>query len=216
MQPQTEQERNLRRMALVTLVTLALSLGFVAWWLYEGVGFFKDEMSFSSALGPRKGPRIPLPAGTVPRDGMGFDNVELGKPPLQVNYNPALGAKLYHDQCGFCHAASGRGDTAVGMEYDPRPPDLNVAVPRQSDRQLFDAISNGMVTAEIATSPPIGRRWHAFRQYLSEAQRLQVVDYLRRQFGQGKPPALPPATTILHPAYHIVGNPPAPPQRGRP
>lgn len=204
--PQSVQEHNLQRLGFLTAVTLMVSIGFVCWWLYEGVGFFRDEMSFNSAYGPRKAPRVPLPAGTVPRDGMGFDRAQLGENPLTVIYAPTLAARLYHDQCGFCHAASGRGDTAVGMEYDPRPPDLNRAVPRLSDAQLFHAISDGMTTPEINTSPPVGARWHAFRLYLSEAQRRQLVDYLRQHFGSGRPPAEPRATRIANPLYHIVGN----------
>lgn len=202
------QEQNLRRIGWTTLVVLAIAAMFVCWWLYEGVGFFKDEMSFNFAYGPRKAPRVPLPAGTVPRDGMGYDQVDFGLPPLQVVYAPAQGAKLYHDQCEFCHAASGRGDAPAGIEYDPRPPDLNQLVPARTNAQLFAAISDGMTTPEVATSPPLGPRWHEFRLYLSEAQRDQVVDYLRQQFGQGRSEP-PPATTILEPAYHIVGNPPA-------
>ncbi|MGH9486900.1 MAG: c-type cytochrome [Terriglobales bacterium] len=202
------QEQNLRRIGWTTLVVLAIAGMFVCWWLYEGVGFFTDEMSFSYAYGPRKGPRIPLPAGTVPRDGMGYDHAAFGLPPLQVSYAPQWAAQLYHDQCAFCHAADGEGDTPVGLEYDPRPPDLNHLVPTRSNDELFAAISNGMVTPEVATTPPIGRRWHGFRLYLNEADRRQLVDYLRQQFGQGRPEP-PPSTTILEPAFHIVGNPPA-------
>lgn len=207
--PGDEQERNLRLLGRSTLIVTLVALGFVCWWLYQGVGFFKDEMSFSSAYGPRKVPRVPLPAGTVPRDGMGYDRAQLGLAPLAVTYNPALGHKLYHDNCGFCHAATGRGDVPAGMEYDPRPPDLNAVVPERTDQQLFDAISNGMTTPEIATSPPLGPRWHEFRLYLDEAYRRQLVDYLRATFGAGRAPTTPGATEITHPAYHIVGNPPA-------
>lgn len=203
------QEQHLRQMGWTTLVVLAIAAMFVCWWLYQGVGFFKDEMSFNYAYGPRKAPRIPLPAGTVPRDGMGYDNSDFGLPPLRVTFSPALGAKLYHDQCAFCHAASGRGDAPAGIEYNPAPPDLNQILPRRSDAQLFAAISDGMVTnTGVATTPKLGPRWHAFRLYLSEAQRDQLVDYLRQRYGSGIPEA-PPATTIQEPAYHIVGNPPA-------
>lgn len=208
--PQDEQERNLRRLSTVTLIVLYVAAVFVCWWLYEGVGYFQDEMSFASSFGPRKGPRVPLPPGTVPRDGMGYDRADLGLPPLAPTISLAVGAKLYADNCGFCHAASGRGDTAVGIEYDPRPPDLNQLVPRRTDDQLFQAISQGMVTGDIATSPPIGARWHEFRLYLDEPDRRQLVAYLRTQFGQGHAPTQPPATTIPNPAYHIVGNPPLP------
>jgi mono/diheme cytochrome c family protein len=203
------QERNLRRLGWTTLVVLAMAGMFVCWWLYQGVGYFQDEMSFNFAYGPRKAPRIPLPADIVPRDGMGYDRAELGLAPLVVTYDPALGAKLYHDQCEFCHAASGRGDAPAGIEYNPRPPDLNQVVGQRSDGQLFAAISDGMVTEEVATSPPIGPRWHEFRLYLSEAQRRQLVDFLRAEFGSGRAPRGPRATEITDPAYHIVGNPPA-------
>ncbi|MGH9466708.1 MAG: c-type cytochrome [Terriglobales bacterium] len=202
------QEQNLRRIGWTTLVLLAIAAMFVCWWLYQGVGYFENEMSFNYAYGPRKAPRIPLPAGTVPRDGMGYDNVDFGLPPLVVKYSPALGKKLYHDQCEFCHAASGEGDAPAGIEYNPRPPDLNQVVPKRTDAELFTSISDGMITPSVATTPPIGPRWHEFRLYLSEAQRRQLVDYLRQRYGQGRPEA-PPATTIQEPAYHIVGNPPA-------
>ena len=207
--PMTEQERNLRRLSRALLLGLIVAGGFVCWWLYEGVGYFKDEMSFSSAMGPRKGPRLPLPPGTVPRDGMGYDRAQLGEAAREAAYVPAEGAKLYHDQCGFCHAASGLGDTAVGMEYDPPPPDLNQVVPRRSDTALYASISDGMATPEVNTEPPVGPRWHAFRLYLAEADRRTLVQYLRQTFGGGRAPTGPRATEILSPAYHIVGNPPA-------
>lgn len=207
----TNQERNLRRLSFWTLVTLFVSVAFVCWWLYEGVGFFKDEMSFSSAYGPRKGPRVPLPPGTVPRDGMGYDRAQLGEAPLPVRYDRGLGAKLYHDNCEFCHAATGRGDVPAGIEYDPQPPDLTQRVPQRSDAQLFAAISDGMTTPEIDVTPPLGPRWHEFSLYLNESDRRQLVDYLRQTFGGGQPLGMP-ATTVRHPAYHIVGNPPARPE----
>jgi len=194
--PNDEQERNLRRLSIGTLVMLFVATAFITWWLYQGAGFFHDEMSYGSAYGPRKGPRVPLPAGTVPRDRMGFDNADLGEPALVVTPSAAIGAKLYRDECVFCHAAGGRGDTPVGLEYDPRPPDLNLVVAQRSDAELFQAISDGMVTPEIDTFPPVGARWHAFRLYLDEADRRQLVAYLRLEFGRGHRPAPPPATTI--------------------
>lgn len=209
----TNQERNLRRLSFWTLLTLFVSVGFICWWLYQGVGFFKDEMSFSSAFGPRKGPRVPLPPGTVPRDGMGYDRAQLNEPALSVRYDSGLGAKLYHDNCEFCHAASGRGDVPAGIEYDPQPPQLTRLVPQRSDAQLFAAISDGMTTPEIDVSPPLGPRWHQFALYLNEADRRQLVDYLRATFGTGRELGAP-ATTVQHPAYHIVGNPPAKPKAG--
>lgn len=209
----SSQEDNLQRLGFWTLVILFVSVTFVCWWLYQGVGYFKDEMSFSSAFGPRKGPRVPLPAGTVPRDGMGYDRAQLGRPPLAVVYDPALAAKLYRDNCTFCHAASGRGDTAPGMEYDPSPPDLTAVVPRRTDAELFAAVSAGMATPSIATTPPLGPRWHEFSLYLDEAYRRQLVDYLRARFGGGRELA-PPATTVRNPAFHIVGNSAAKPRPG--
>ncbi|MGH9393808.1 MAG: c-type cytochrome [Terriglobales bacterium] len=208
--PDDPQERNLRRLAAISLSALFVFVAFTCWWLYQGVGYFKDEMSFSSAFGPRKGPRVPLAAGSVPRDGMGYDRAQLGQAPLAVRYAPALAAALYHDQCEFCHAASGRGDAPVGIEYDPRPPDLNLVVTQRSDAQLFAAISQGRATPEIATSPPLGPRWHQFSLYLDEADRRQLVFFLRRSFGPGSANAqAAPATTVADPADHIVGNAPA-------
>ncbi|MGH9479312.1 MAG: c-type cytochrome, partial [Terriglobales bacterium] len=139
---------------------------------------------------------------------------QLALAPLTVAYNAALGRKLYHDNCSFCHAPSGRGDVPAGIEYDPRPPDLNALVPHRSDQELFAAISNGMTTPEVATSPPLGPRWHEFKLYLDEAYRRQLVAYLRATYGSGREPTTPRATEIAHPAYHIVGNPKAAPVKG--
>jgi mono/diheme cytochrome c family protein len=174
-----KQEYNLKRLGVTTLLLLFVAVSFVCWWLYTGVGFFEDEMSVASSFGPRKGPRVPLPAGTVPRDGMGYDNLAS---PAAFHLDPAQGARLFHDQCGFCHTT----DSPVATEYNPQPPNLALVVPQRTDAQLFAAISDGMATPEVNTNPPIGPRWHAFRLYLDASDRRQLVAYLRQEYPASK------------------------------
>lgn len=203
----TEQERNLRRLGATVLVSLLVGVGFICWWLYEGPGYFQNEMSYSWSYGPRKGPRVPLPAGTVPRDGAGYDALESTTPlligpataaamiapdgvghPERKSLEPhaaALGAALYANECGFCHGADGRGNTYVGEEYTPRPPDLHAALARLNDAAALSAISDGMTTPEIDTTPAIGPDWHAFRLYLDLAERQSILAYLRTAFPPG-------------------------------
>lgn len=215
---QSEQERNLTILTRAALWIIVPLVAFGSWWLYQGLGFFKDEMSFQDVYGARRGPHIPLPEGVVSAQGFGFSPRQLlaagaTAPPLPA---PELryGRQLYHDKCQFCHAASGRGDAPVGLEYDPSPPHLHQVIPGMTNAQIFDKISNGTgmdQVRSINTYPPIGDNWHAYRLYLSASDRWQLTYFLRAEFGSGQPPSLPPATTIRQPAYHIVGNPPAQP-----
>lgn len=206
------QEQNLRLVKWLTIVSFFIGLMFTSWWLYEGAGYFRDEMATQDNYGPRHGPRLALPDGTVPYFGAGYDWREIHlRPRPQLKINLALGEKLYNDNCVFCHAADGRGDAPVGMEYDPAPPDLRAAL-RQTPRQLFRAISDGMSSAPaIDSEPDPGPDWHAYRLYLSENQRRQILAYLESRFGPGaKPAAISAATTIRRPCHDIAGNPPCP------
>ncbi len=206
------QQSHLRLLKWLTLVMFFSGLTFVSWWLYEGVGYFRDEMYTQDNFGPLHGPRLALPDGTVPFQGQGYDWRLLHlrpRPPLRVD--PALGARLYHDNCSFCHGVDGRGDAPVGLEYDPAPPDLNLSVARSSPARLFRAISDGMPSAPaIDVEPDPGANWHAYRLYLDESQRRQILAYLEAHFGPGKNPGAPVSTTVRHPCGNVAGNPPCP------
>ncbi len=216
-QYRSDQERNLTILTRAVMWVMIPLVAFACWWLYQGLGFFKDEMSFQDVYGARRGPHIPLPEGVVSAHGFGFSPRQLlaagQDPPPLPRPNLPYGRQLYHDNCQFCHAASGRGDAPVGLEYDPAPPHLHRVIPAMTNARIFDQISNGTgmdQVRSINTYPPIGDNWHAYRLYLSAADRWQLTYFLRAQFGSGQP-SLPPATSIPHPAYHIVGNPPAQP-----
>lgn len=80
----------------------------------------------------------------------------------------AAGKKLYDMYCAVCHGKKGRGDGPAGMALKPRPANLaSAAVQRQSDGALFWKITNG--------NPPMA----AYKHTLTEAQRWQVVTFLR-------------------------------------
>ncbi len=78
------------------------------------------------------------------------------------------GAKIFQQQCAVCHGNKGRGDGPAGMALNPRPADLtSKEVQAQSDGALFWKISEGR-----GAMP-------AFKAILSEAERWQVVTYMR-------------------------------------
>ena len=213
---QSEQERNLTILTRAAMWVVIPLVAFGCWWLYQGLGYFKDEMSYQDVYGARRGPHLPLPEGVVSDQGFGFSPRQLlaaGQVPPQLPQpNLHYGARLYRDNCQFCHAASGRGDAPVGLEYDPAPPLLYRVIPGLNNATVFDRISNGTgmdQVKSINTYPPIGDAWHAFRLYLGPNARWQLTYFLRAEFGSGRPPNTPPATAIPQPAYHIVGNPPA-------
>lgn len=79
-----------------------------------------------------------------------------------------MGERIYQQQCAVCHGPRGRGDGPAGMALNPRPADLtSKAVQAQTDGALFWKISEGR-----GAMP-------AFKGMLSEAERWQVVTYVR-------------------------------------
>lgn len=82
----------------------------------------------------------------------------------------AQGRAYYAQLCMSCHGARGDGQGEWAYRVTPRPANLKSArTQRRSDAELFDIISHGRR----------GTAMVGWQQQLSEAQRRQVVAYVR-------------------------------------
>lgn len=107
----------------------------------------------------------------LPAPGVG----EAATPKAVANhyYDPRTveqGRVYYVQLCLSCHGVRGDGMGEWAYRVTPRPADLRLARTQQrSDRMLFEIITDGLVA-----TPMIG-----WKKQLSEAQRWQLVAYLR-------------------------------------
>lgn len=107
----------------------------------------------------------------LPAPGVG----EAAAPKAVANryYDPRIveqGRVYYVQICLSCHGVRGDGMGEWAYRVTPKPADLRRARTQQrSDRMLFEIISDGLVG-----TPMIG-----WKKQLSEAQRWQLVAYLR-------------------------------------
>lgn len=78
------------------------------------------------------------------------------------------GKKLYSQICIVCHGEKGKGDGIAGIALSPRPANFSSQkVQIQSDGAIFWKITEGR--------PPMA----GYKSILTEAQRWQLVNYLR-------------------------------------
>ncbi len=113
---------------------------------------------------------IPYDNHVIPPQGVG----QSAKPVKQFQqYNPIeveQGRVYYAQLCLSCHGVRGDGMGEWSYRVKPRPRNLRLARTQQrSDQQLFSFISKGMK----------GTAMIGWQDQLSEAQRWQLVTYLR-------------------------------------
>ncbi len=79
------------------------------------------------------------------------------------------GKKIYESMCVICHGDKGKGNGAAGVSLSPRPANfLAITVRHESDGAIFWKLSEG--NAPMA----------AYKGLLSETQRWQLVNYIRK------------------------------------
>ena len=79
------------------------------------------------------------------------------------------GKKIYESMCVICHGDKGKGNGAAGVALSPRPANfLAITVRHESDGNIFWKLSEG--------NPPMA----AYKGLLSETQRWQLVNYIRK------------------------------------
>jgi mono/diheme cytochrome c family protein len=82
------------------------------------------------------------------------------------------GAELYAINCHVCHGEKGLGDGTVGQKFDPSPADLNDDYTQdQADGQLFFTLTRGRDAMPF------------YRDALSQQERWDVINYVRKEFG---------------------------------
>ena len=94
-----------------------------------------------------------------------------GDPQLSISTGSRLfdakkGADLYAASCQACHMADGKGANAAGMY-----PSLVSNMRLMSAKTTLETVTNGL------------RGMPAFRGYLSDDQIVEVVSYVRTNFG---------------------------------
>lgn len=78
------------------------------------------------------------------------------------------GKKMYKQMCAICHGDSGKGDGVAGASLNPRPANFSLAtLQSQSDGAIYWKLSEG--NAPMA----------AYKEFLSEKERWQLVNYIR-------------------------------------
>jgi copper transport protein len=97
--------------------------------------------------------------------------VTVNNPFPATNASISNGKALYENNCLPCHGPTGKGDGPAGLALHPPPADLTIhtAPGVHPDGQLFDWITNGYP----------GSAMPAFAKLLSEAQRWDLVNYIR-------------------------------------
>jgi mono/diheme cytochrome c family protein len=172
----------MRRSGFVTIAVL-LILPVVS-WAYEWDKDMVDqpsEKAQESEAPPGPG-SIPTNGGEIvpqPHTDLEFDEMKeaaatLVNPVAADAGSIARGKVFYDTNCFVCHGAGGLGDGPVGQKFvEKAPVDLNDAYTQdQADGQLFFTLTRGRALMPF------------YRDALSQAERWDVINYLRSEFGQ--------------------------------
>lgn len=105
----------------------------------------------------------------------------------------AIGKEVYERYCHFCHGYKGYGDGPVGIALSPHPANFVEDAKRmaKTDEELFKSITQGIhrdIGGEAMSMP----RW---QEVLTEAERWNVLWYIRHLEKEGKAQALKPGET---------------------
>lgn len=141
-----------RRARFAFAARLFLSSGLVWATVFASVG-----AAFTIA------PTLPTPA--VPFTAQFRQNAV-----ADTSENAAAGRQLYQQSCVVCHGARGLGDGPAAFALNPRPVNLQLHVPQHPDGFLEYWIAEGVA----------GTQMPSWKGELTEAQRWQIVRYLRR------------------------------------
>lgn len=122
-------------------------------------------------------------------------------PPTPVAADAEAGRSLYERHCAQCHGAEGKGDGPAADLVYPRPRDFSTAIFKvrstksgqlPTDHDLYRVISDGLP----GTSMP------AWRKYLSETERWQLVHHVKTLDSLGLFAEEPPKERVA------IGQPP--------
>ncbi|HEY3397550.1 MAG TPA: hypothetical protein VGM19_07830 [Armatimonadota bacterium] len=123
------------------------------------------HMDRQVSLRPFKQELPPMPAGTVPRQGLTpvpseAEAARLRNPLAPTAENYAAGRRYYGYYCAHCHGNNGRARTPVADSYNPRPDDLTAPeFQGMAQGELYRRMLNGPQHAATAATVAPDRRW---------------------------------------------------------
>ena len=122
-------------------------------------------LALSFAFAGRAAPADDYKPWVAPEDARKVKN-----PAPATPENLAAGRKLYHNNCVLCHGEKGAGDGVAGNALNVKPTKFTDAqsMSAETDGSLFWKISEGR-----GPMPP-------WKEGLTDKQRWQLVDYLRK------------------------------------
>jgi mono/diheme cytochrome c family protein len=121
----------------VILALLALAVAAGAWlWLLRQDGFSaRSQPSALEAAAAGFARRLAVPAAAR----------SLTNPQPATAENLREGMEHFADHCAICHANNGSGDTSLGRNMYPKPPDMRgPGTQTKSDGELYFVIQNGV------------------------------------------------------------------------
>jgi DMSO reductase family type II enzyme heme b subunit len=126
------------------------------------------------------------------------------KPPA-AEETVRAGEKVYQERCFFCHGDKGDGNGPIADYLDPRPRDFTLGVFKlrstasgalPTDEDLFRTVSMGIPGTAMPSWEP----------YLSEAERWQVVFYIKAFFPEFPLPELDPYKKVIQVSKKIASS----------
>ncbi|MGH9412977.1 MAG: c-type cytochrome [Terriglobales bacterium] len=125
----------MRKGVIIVLVLVVLA-GAGAWvWLRSANGFSADaKPTWIEASLASLSRRLALPGNQ-----RSLKNPYPATPPRL-----AAAQQLFHTQCALCHGDDGQGQTAIGRQLYPHPPNLGGPTENKTDGALYYSIRNGI------------------------------------------------------------------------
>ncbi len=130
---------------------------------------FPSDLIDSPAVGYQEGPRLKVPEGSVPIQGLDIIPGEFPVNPVPADeVSLQRGEILYGIHCALCHGENGRGDGPLAS-YFSRSPEI-LSSPRASAE--FDGTVYLMILQGVGEMP-------ALAENLTVRERWDVINYIR-------------------------------------
>ena len=130
---------------------------------------FPSDMADSPAIGYQEGPRLMVPDGSVPVQGLGVIPGEFPvNPVISDDISLQRGGILYRIHCALCHGETGRGDGPLADYFTKTPERLSS--PRASAE--FDGTVYLMILQGVGEMPSLAEN-------LTVRERWDVINYIR-------------------------------------
>jgi mono/diheme cytochrome c family protein len=158
------------RRGLVILLLLFAPFIFALLLTYQVIIIpFPSDMVDNVAVGYQESPRLKVPAGSVPVQGLGVIPEEFPINPVQADkVSLQRGEILYSFHCALCHGDTGRGDGPLA-DYFSRTPERLTSEKATAE---FDGTVYLMISQGVGEMPPLAEN-------LTVRERWDVINYIR-------------------------------------